>query len=219
MKFLRLFGAIVTMIVMSAVLSGCAAIERYDHHTHNENLAHYGFAAPDTEARADGTFVLMPPNAPSIAQGFRPVINEGLDIVGISGSPVIAAASGTVMYAFYESLYGNQILIEHGIDNNGKQVRSSYRHLEQLMVSKGDKITRGQQIGTVGSSGYFAGCFPYLHYQILVKDTSDQGRFRQVNPHNYWAGGPGIVTCYDSSKQLSDSPFKATYPVPCLEAE
>ncbi|GBE40149.1 murein hydrolase activator NlpD precursor [bacterium BMS3Bbin09] len=210
MKFLKLFWAICLMIVISAVLSGCATV------TENSfDAKQYGFAAPDTEARADGTFVLMPQNAPSISQGFRPVINEGLDIVGTAGTPVIAAAAGTVVYAFYESLYGNQIMIEHGIDNNGKYVRSGYRHLEQLMVSKGDKVIRGQQIGTIGSSGYFAGCFPYLNYEVLVVDNPDKGRFEKVNPHSFWEGGPGVVTCYDSSKKLPDSPFKATYPVPC----
>lgn len=195
------------MIVISVALNGCVTAKQH------------GFAAPDTEVRADGGSVIMPENAPSISQGFRPVINEGLDIISNSGTPVIATAEGIVQEAYYESLYGNQVLIDHGKDSNGKYIRSSYRHLEKMMVVKGDKVTRGQQIGTVGTSGHFAGCYPFLHYEILVGETLDQGRFEKVNPHSYWAGGPGVVTCYNSSKQLSDSPFKATYPVPCNEAD
>lgn len=204
------------MIFMSALFSGCATVEP-------QNLAEsdklHGFAAPDTETRADGSFVLMPQNAPSISQGYRPVINEGLDIVSSSGTPVIAAAEGTVLEAYFDSLYGNQILIEHGKDERGNYIRSNYRHLEKMMVKKGARVARGQQIGTVGTSGHFAGCFPFLHYETLVAEALGQDRFQKVNPHYFWAGGPGVVTCYDSNKQLPDSPFKATYPVPCRKAD
>ena len=83
----------------------------------------------------------------------------GLDLISQQGEPVYAAADGVVIYVEHSAKgLGNVVAIDHG---NGYV--TSYAHLENTRVSKGQKVTRGKQIGQVGMSGNsFA---PHLHYE------------------------------------------------------
>lgn len=106
----------------------------------------------------------------------------GLDLISQQGEPVYAAADGVVRYVDHSSKgLGNVVAIDHG---NGYVTR--YAHLENTRVSKGQKVTRGKQIGQVGMSGNsFA---PHLHYEVL-KDSARLDplnfMFASVTPEDY----------------------------------
>lgn len=194
------------------LLSGCAELF----------LQPYGYVATDTDnVREDGRPAYLPEGAPSISQGYRPrpsddsIIragHEGIDIYAKTGTPVIAPAAGTVSDSYFEPFYGNHIVIEHGRNEDGNVVISKFMHLDKRLVTKGEKVVRGQQLGTIGSTGILAS-YPHLHFEIR---TSDHRRYSSPsNPHRFWADGAGMVTCFDESIELPDVPFRTTYPVPC----
>ena len=190
----------------------------------------YGFVARDDKrVRKDGKAVFISENTPSISQGYKPEISDGpsikivtghhgIDILGKKGTPVISCAAGIVYDAFFDIFYGHRVVIEHGQDERGLPIRSKYFHLQKRLVKKGEKIERGQQIGTLGRTGLLAG-FPHLHFEIRIGDSPDPSVLDSVNPHRYWVGGIGVITCYDINRQWSDTPFQTTYPVPCREVD
>jgi len=213
-----------TIIVLSSVLvlilGSCVGIYIRD----------YGYVARDDKnVRKDGQAVIISENTPSISQGFRPELSvgqfkkistghHGIDIIGKNGTPVISCAAGIIYDAFFDIFYGHQVVIEHGQDKRGLPIRSKYLHLQKRLVKKGDKIDRGQQIGTLGRTGLLAG-FPHLHFEIRIGDSLDPTIIDSVNPHKYWVDGIGVITCYDSTRQWPDTPFQTTYPVPCREVD
>ena len=86
--------------------------------------------------------------------------NDGINIASDAGTPIHAAASGTVTYSGNELKdYGNLILIKH----EGGYV-TAYAHAERLVVNRGDTVTKGQVIGYVGSTGDVSS--PQLHFEI-----------------------------------------------------
>jgi len=97
--------------------------------------------------------------------------HTGLDIAGSTGTPIKAAAGGTVILAGYQGGYGKFVIIDHG---NGIVTR--YAHCASLMVSEGQQVSRGQVIATRGSTGHSTG--PHLHFEVL-----ENGSFR--NPMSY----------------------------------
>jgi murein DD-endopeptidase MepM/ murein hydrolase activator NlpD len=86
-------------------------------------------------------------------------VHTGLDFAGSSGTPIRAAASGTVISTGYEGAYGNRIVIDHG---NG--FRTTYNHLSGITVSVGQKVTAGDRIGSLGNTGNSTG--PHLHFEV-----------------------------------------------------
>src|SRR4051794_3864072 len=88
-------------------------------------------------------------------------MHEGIDIGVGYGTPIAAAASGTVVYAGWESGYGNFVVIDHG---NG--LATAYGHQSRIAVSNGESVSQGQVIGYVGCTGH---CFgPHLHFEVRV---------------------------------------------------
>ena len=85
--------------------------------------------------------------------------HSGLDIAAPRGTPVLAANNGIVTFASDLIVSGNVIVLDHGYG-----LFTSYVHLDELYVEKGDTITKGDIIGAVGSTGYSTG--PHLHWTV-----------------------------------------------------
>ena len=85
--------------------------------------------------------------------------HKGLDIKGPMGAPVKAMAKGEVAFAGPRGGFGNCIILKHG---NGFE--TLYGHLSKILVSSGQQIEIGQQIGNIGSTGRSTG--PHLHYEV-----------------------------------------------------
>ena len=97
--------------------------------------------------------------------------HEGIDVAAPMGAPIIAPASGVVTKVGYETGYGNTLEIDHG---NGIVTR--YAHCSKIDVRSGQRVTRGQRIAAVGSTGLATG--PHLHYEIHING-------KVVNPVTY----------------------------------
>ena len=97
--------------------------------------------------------------------------HAGQDIAAEWGSPVVAAGSGTVVFADTHNGYGRLVIVDHG---NG--VTTRYGHLSTIDVVPDQIITRGQPLGRVGSTGRSTG--PHLHYEVRINDNA-------VNPRRY----------------------------------
>ena len=97
--------------------------------------------------------------------------HTGLDIATSYGTPIKAAASGTVTYAGYHYSYGNLLIVTHA---NG--VQTYYAHCSKLYASVGQTVSQGQTIAAVGSTGNSTG--NHLHLEVRVNG-------RAQNPQNY----------------------------------
>jgi murein DD-endopeptidase MepM/ murein hydrolase activator NlpD len=88
------------------------------------------------------------------------LVNDGVNIAAPLGSPVASAGDGVVVYAGNEiGVFGGLVLVNHG----GGWV-TAYGHLGSLNVAKGNRVTRGQTLGSVGNTGYVD--TPQLHFEI-----------------------------------------------------
>lgn len=104
-------------------------------------------------------------------ESIRDHAHMGMDIAAPNGTPIKAAADGTVKFAGTMGGYGNLVIISHGND-----VETYYGHCSKIYVTKGQEVTAGDEIAAVGSTGYSTG--NHLHFEIR-KDGS------QVNPQKY----------------------------------
>jgi len=98
-------------------------------------------------------------------------MHNGVDFAAPKGTPIYATRSGTVTIATYSSTAGNYVSINH-LDGYS----SVYMHMTHYVVEVGEKVTAGQLIGYVGSTGRSTG--PHLHFGISYKGT-------YVNPMDY----------------------------------
>ncbi len=89
----------------------------------------------------------------------------GIDIPAANGSNIYAANSGTVVTATYHKSYGYYVVIDHG---GGKA--TLYAHSSKLLVSAGDKVTQGDVIAKVGTTGSSSGY--HLHFEIRINGTT-----------------------------------------------
>ena len=85
--------------------------------------------------------------------------HNGIDLAAPNGSPILAAYDGEVVAAAYSSSMGNYVMIDHG-----DSLYTIYMHASALYVSKGELVTKGQQIAAVGSTGRSTG--PHLHFGV-----------------------------------------------------
>lgn len=97
--------------------------------------------------------------------------HQGIDIGAPTGTPIVAAASGTVVIATYSYSSGNYVMLNHG-----GGVYTVYMHCSQLLVSVGQQVSQGATIAKVGSTGYSTG--PHLHFGIRA-----EGQY--LNPSKY----------------------------------
>jgi murein DD-endopeptidase MepM/ murein hydrolase activator NlpD len=90
--------------------------------------------------------------------------HDGMDISVASGTPLVAAASGTVTMAGRNGGYGLVVRIDHG-----GGIETEYAHMSEITVAVGHKVGAGEQIGLSGNTGVSTG--PHLHFMVIVDDT------------------------------------------------
>jgi septal ring factor EnvC (AmiA/AmiB activator) len=98
--------------------------------------------------------------AASGANGYS--FHNGLDIAGPVGTPINASQTGTVTTAGWGGAYGNHVIITHVL--NGQVWTTVYAHMSSVSVSAGQRVTQGQNIGAMGSTGNSTGS--HLHFEI-----------------------------------------------------
>jgi murein DD-endopeptidase MepM/ murein hydrolase activator NlpD len=121
---------------------------------------------PDLGPDGAPRFVLPVTGRPSSGYGLRTdpisggtVNHPGFDLAAATGTPVSAAARGTITHAGPAGTYGNLVTVRH---EHGFETR--YAHLSAVDVQVGDVVEAGQEVGKVGTTGYSTG--PHLHFEV-----------------------------------------------------
>lgn len=100
--------------------------------------------------------------------------HQGIDIAAPLGTPVVAVEEGVVTYAGYYGGGGNWVSITHG-----KKIKTNYGHLQKIVVSSGQPVSKGQVIAYSGNTGISSG--PHLHFEVIANG-------KNVNPLPYVRG-------------------------------
>ncbi len=88
-------------------------------------------------------------------------LHAGIDIAAPTGTPIVAAAPGVVISAGWRGGYGNTVVLDHG-----GGLSTLYGHCSRLLVKAGQRVTQGQRIALMGSTGYSTG--PHLHFETRI---------------------------------------------------
>jgi murein DD-endopeptidase MepM/ murein hydrolase activator NlpD len=88
-------------------------------------------------------------------------MHQGIDIGVGTGTPIKAAAAGTIIYCGWESGYGNLVVID-----NGGNLATAYGHQSSIAVACGQQVSQGEVIGYVGCTGHCTG--PHLHFEVRI---------------------------------------------------
>jgi len=99
-------------------------------------------------------------------------VHFGYDLASTKHSPVPAANAGVVAFAGPLTIYGNTVIVDHGLG-----LQTLYAHLSSIDAKVGDKVTRGQELGRTGATGLAIG--DHLHFEVLVAGVS-------VTPLEWW---------------------------------
>ncbi len=131
----------------------------------------------------EGTFLRMKNGAPMALFGDKRTyvyqknaignsVHMGIDLASTQNAPIEAANNGVVVHTGYLGIYGNTVIIDHGLG-----VFTHYSHMNAIKVKVGQKVARGEVIGNTGMSGFAGG--DHLHYGMLVSS-------KFVNPIEWW---------------------------------
>jgi len=122
-----------------------------------------------------GSFVLTSPFGNRTSPFTNTIdFHAGIDLAAREGTPVLAPGDGRVVFAGRFPLnrnvrwwrYGNVVVLKHG-----ERYVSIYAHLQEISVRRGSQIVRGEQIGTVGNTGWSTS--PHLHFEVRVTDGEE----------------------------------------------
>jgi len=102
----------------------------------------------------------------------KPKMHYGIDIAAEVGAPIVATAVGVITQVDADLVWGKRVTITHG-----RGFRTVYAHMGTVKAVKGKPVARGDEIGTVGTSGLTTG--PHLHYELWNND-------KQQNPEEYF---------------------------------
>ncbi len=143
--------------------------------------------APAPAPAPSSSSLFIHPTSGSITQGYGSAngsngysFHNGIDFGAPVGTPIVAAATGTVITASSGGPYGNHVMIAHQL--NGKTYTTVYAHMSSLNARAGQRVSQGEQIGALGSTGNSTG--PHLHFEIHVGgySYSASGPANTVNP-------------------------------------
>lgn len=115
-------------------------------------------------------------------------MHSGVDIPGPVGTPIYATADGVIAHAGRKGGYGNLIEVNHG-----KGIATRYAHLSKILVAGNTRVTRGQMIGLMGSTGRSTG--PHLHYEVRIDGHA-------VNPVPFLTTADYLLAAKDRSVGL-----------------
>lgn len=99
-------------------------------------------------------------------------VHLGFDLASVQQAPVHASNAGVVVFADFLGIYGNCVIIDHGLG-----VQSLYAHLSSIGIKVGDAVTKGQELGRTGATGLAGG--DHLHFTMLLQGVP-------VNPVEWW---------------------------------
>ena len=99
-------------------------------------------------------------------------VHLGVDLASLMHAPVPAANNGRTVFADWEGIYGNTVVIDHGFG-----LLSLYSHLSQISTRVGDLVSKGDIIGNTGMTGLAGG--DHLHFSMIVGNVF-------VNPYEWW---------------------------------
>ena len=155
-----------------------------------ENLIQYAISGSTYDLQYSGGIMMWPTYTTSYitsAYGTRlhPIQgiiknHDGIDIGGATGDPVYAAADGVIIYsAFNTGGYGNMVMIDHGINEQGIKVVTLYGHGSKLLKNVGEVVAKGDVIMEMGSTGNSTG--PHVHFEVRENGVA-------IDPKKYLAG-------------------------------
>lgn len=166
-NFSRIFG------LQLAGLATALSVVTYPTHAFDYNLANSTQPAPSAEVvmTTETQYKFPLERTLGMSQGYHG-IHPGVDLRAPRGTEVYAIADGTIIEVEEMIVgYGHFVRIAHK-----GTISSLYAHLDQVKVKPGQKVARGETIGTVGLTGWSTG--PHLHFEIHSGD-------RSVNPMGY----------------------------------
>jgi murein DD-endopeptidase MepM/ murein hydrolase activator NlpD len=99
-------------------------------------------------------------------------VHLGFDLASLQRAPVTSSNRGVVLFANYLGIYGNCVIVDHGLG-----VQSLYAHLSTIDVKEGDTVEKGQTLGRTGATGLAGG--DHLHFTLLINGVA-------VNPIEMW---------------------------------
>lgn len=130
----------------------------------NASQATVTYSSSDSTPSASG--LIWPVGGPVVSPfGWRwGRMHEGIDIAAGYGTPIVASASGVVIYAGWMGGYGNLVVVDHG---NG--IATAYGHNTSVTVGYGQSVAQGQLIAYSGNTGHSTG--PHVHFEVRVNGT------------------------------------------------
>jgi murein DD-endopeptidase MepM/ murein hydrolase activator NlpD len=189
-----------------AVPSYASALEQAQYAAASQHLDLAAHADPITVAPRDGVTVttftpvqwpidpateISSPFGPRVAPcGGCSTMHRGVDLVPGAGTPIAAIADGTVVEAGFFGELGEHVMVQHDVD--GETVTSVYGHMigGSMHLAVGDRVTRGQLLGLVGSTGESTGA--HLHFGILdaAQTPEDPMAWMRAHVTQPWATTP-----------------------------
>jgi murein DD-endopeptidase MepM/ murein hydrolase activator NlpD len=103
------------------------------------------------------------------------MFHSGTDLHAPCGTPIHAAAAGSVVYASWNGGYGNRVIVDHGLYHS-HELFTTYNHMERYAVHVGEHVAQGQTVGYAGDFGASTAC--HLHFEVM-----EDGSFE--NPMNF----------------------------------
>lgn len=138
---------------------------------------------------------------------FRGVVHSGVDIPATTGTPVIAAGNGTVVWAGWgffsgdpgnqDDPYGQAVVVEHDFGYEGQPLYTIYAHMSRIDAVVGQWLQAGEQIGLVGDTGHTTG--PHLHFEVRLGENTFYDTYNPelwIAPPQGWGVLTGFVANY-----------------------